>query len=73
MTTPQAKQLIQSDEDFIYTKRFNFSLAELRVRYPEGCPDRLIATVLMLTEDDVEEAYQKVVAKLRERMGVEGE
>jgi hypothetical protein len=70
VTTSQAKQLIESDPDFIYSKRFNYSLAELQKRYPDGCPDRIIAAVLMITEDDVEAIYQKIVVKLRNAMGV---
>jgi hypothetical protein len=70
MTTAQAKALIESDPDFIYSKRFNYSLKELQLRYPDGCPDRIIAAVLMITEDDVEAVYQKIVLKLRNCMGL---
>lgn len=68
MTTDQAKVLIKSDPDFIYSKRFNYSLAELKRRHPDECPERIIAAVLMITEDDVREHYDRVVAKLRKRM-----
>lgn len=71
MTTQQAKLLIESDPDFIYSKRFNYSLDELVKRHPDGCPNRVIASVLMVTEDDVDEWYQRIVLKLRAVMGVE--
>jgi hypothetical protein len=70
MTTAQAKLAIEADPDFIYSKRFNYSLVELKRRYPEGCPDRIVAAVLMITEDDVEAIYKRIVLKLRESMGV---
>lgn len=68
MTTQQAKLLIETDDDFVYSKRHNYSLAELRRRHPEGCPDRVIAAVLLVTEDDVEARYQVIVTKLRAHM-----
>ena len=39
-------------------------------RYPEGVPNRIIADALMITEDDVEEIYVRIVEKLREIMKV---
>lgn len=71
MTTDQARKLIHEDEDFVYCKRFNFSLAEMEKRHPDGCPDRLIAAVLMITEDDVTNELTAIVLQLRDEMGVE--
>jgi hypothetical protein len=70
VTTADAQILIQSDPDYIYSKRFNYSLNELKERYPDGCPDRIIAAVLMITEDDVQIWYEKIVEKLRNQMGL---
>lgn len=69
MTTAQAKALIETDPSFIYSKRFNYDIQELLRRYPEGCPNRIIAAVLLVTEDDVEMRYRQIVAKLRSTMG----
>ncbi len=71
MTTAQAQALLQEDETFIYSKRFEFSIEKLEARYPDGCPDRLIANVLLITEDDVEEHYQRIVRLLQAHMGVD--
>jgi hypothetical protein len=71
MTTAQAKILIESDPDFVYSKRDNYSLSEMLKRYKEGCPDRVIAAVLLITEDDVQARYDAIVAKLRKAMGIE--
>lgn len=70
MNTAQAKRLIETDDDFVLSKRFNFSLAEVEKHY-EVCPDSMIAAVLMVTEDDVEDVYNCIVAKLRRLMGAE--
>lgn len=71
MTTVEAKQMVENDHDFIYLKRFQYSLTKLLERYPDGVPDRIIANGLMLTEDDVHELYERTVKKLRGLMGVE--
>jgi hypothetical protein len=73
VTTAEARSLIVNDESFIYSKRFNYDLKELEERYPDGCPDRVTAAVLMITEDDVESHYQRIVRILRNTMGVRDE
>lgn len=70
MTTLQAQTLLHEDENFVYSKRFDYSIEKLEERYPDGCPDRVIAAVLMITEDDVEEYYQRIVRSLQGHMGV---
>jgi len=71
VNTAEARTLIVNDEEFIYSKRFNYKLSELEARYPDGAPDRVTATVLMITEDDVEAHYQRIVRILRNAMGVD--
>lgn len=62
---------LDEDPDYINSKRFEYSLQNLLERYPEGCPDRIIANCLGLDEEDVEALYNKVVDKLKQRIGVE--
>ncbi len=72
MTEDEEFQLrLLSDEDFIDLKRFNYSIREALVRYPEGLPDRLIAQGLHITEEQVAEDYRQVVLKLRSLMLVD--
>lgn len=71
MNVFDAKQRIMQDRDFIALKRFDYSLAKMVERYPEGAPDHVIAEALMMSEAEVEETYEKAVAKLRMIMGVE--
>lgn len=71
MNDEEAKQMLETDIDWIAAKRFDNSLKKLLERYPDGCPDRIIATVLLLEEHEVEERYQRIVRKLRRLMRVD--
>jgi hypothetical protein len=71
LTTDEARKRLYNDPDFIALKRFGYSLKNLLDRYPDGCPDRIIASALMITEDDVATIYEQIIQKLRDRMGVE--
>lgn len=68
------KYKIENSPDWIAIKRFNYSLNKLLERYPDGVPDRIIAQALQINEEEVEIIYQKILSKLRNKMGVnEGE
>lgn len=67
----EAKQKVASDEDFVFLKRFDYSLKELVAKHPGGVPDRVIAAALMVTEEDVRDLYDEVILKLRRAMKVE--
>lgn len=69
MNVTQAKLLLEQDPDFIVSKRHNYSLAQLADRHPDGCPDRLIAAVLLMTEDEVAERREAIIRRLREAVG----
>ncbi len=71
MNSIQAKHLIENDEKFVYSKKFNYDLDVLLKRYPDGCPERVIASILLATEEEVEGWHQQLVQKLRVFMGVE--
>ena len=71
MKGSEAKLLVLSDSDFVYLKRFDFSMTKLAERHPAGVPDRVIAAGLMITEDDVRDLYEDIVLKLRRTMKVE--
>ena len=68
MTTEEAMQLINSDPDFVYLKRYDYSLAAVMDRYPDGCPDHTIAKALMITPEDVERIYLDIVARLKVKL-----
>ncbi len=69
MTTEEALNKLQTDPDFIYLKRFDYSLAKLLKRYPEGVPNnKLIAQALMITEEDVDRLYADIVESLKSKL-----
>jgi hypothetical protein len=39
-------------------------------RYPNGVPDRIIAQALLISETEVEEMYQKIIVKLKDKMKI---
>lgn len=70
MTGTEVRRKVKHDPDFVYLKRFNYSIQELLERYPEGAPDRLIAQGLLLTEEELDTLYENILEKLRRAMGV---
>jgi hypothetical protein len=70
MNNDDNKRRILEEDEFVFSKRHNYSMTELENRYPEGCPDNVIASVLLMTEEEVVEAYQQLVLRYRSLMGV---
>lgn len=70
MATLQEHDMIHNDSEWINLKRFNNSVKDVLVRYPDGVPDHVIATALMIDETEVDILYAQIVAKLRGLMGV---
>ena len=52
--------------DFVVSKRFENSLQKVLEKHPDGCSDRLIASLLGLPEEEIESRYQEIVEKLKE-------
>lgn len=71
MNEDQARARVHSDPEFVFAKRYEYSISKLEERYPDGCPDNVIANALMIPEAQVEVAYEEVVVKMRKLMGVE--
>ncbi len=64
------KKLISEKEDFILSEKYDNSLAKLVSAHPDGVPDRLAASVLMVSETELQGLYDSAVKKLRTLMGV---
>ncbi len=66
METSEIMQKILEDEDFINSKKFGNSLANMVSKMPDdGVENSVIAKVLMLTEEQVSELYEESVEQLR--------
>jgi hypothetical protein len=62
------QEKINTDPDFIYSKKFNNSLAEIIKKYPNGVPDNLIAKVLKLKTSQYNNIFNKILSKLRDSL-----
>lgn len=71
MNEQETNRKVHEEPDFVNSKRYDYSLQKLEERYPDGAPDSVIASALMIEEEEVEPEFDKVVVKLREKMGVE--
>lgn len=70
-TKEEARVLIDTDPDFIYSKAHGYSLKKLLADRKDGVPESQIAKFLLLSPDEVEQAYQDGIAKIRTNLGVE--
>ena len=57
--------------DYIALKRYDFSLAKLMIRYPDGVPDHVIADALSIEESEIDALYKDIVKKLQSNLGVD--
>lgn len=71
MTPAEIQELLYTNEGFVNAKRFDNSIERLEERYPDGAPDHVVAAALLLTEEEVDVEYGRIVIKLRDLMGVE--
>ncbi len=46
------------------------NIDQLMTKYPNGCPDHVIAKKLGITEKELNDRYEQIIACLRKRMGV---
>lgn len=59
---------IREEEDYIRCPKCNNSLLKFLAKNSEGVENNIIARLLMIPEEKVEELYQEAVKKLREEM-----
>ena len=59
---------IQADEDYIRCPKCHNSLVRFMTKNPEGVEDKVIARVLMISEEEVKDIYDKAVSRLRSQM-----
>ncbi len=67
------RQKICKDPEYIGIRRFNFRMSNLLKRYPEECPDHVIAAALDIPVEEVQKEYDRIVLKMRSYMGVKTE
>jgi len=62
---------LETEEDFIHAPRYGNSIKTIREKYPNGCPDHLIASVMQQKEEEIQKRYLEIISCLREKMKVE--
>lgn len=67
----EARERLAVEPDFIFLKRFDYSLTSLVDKHPNGVSDRVIAAALMVTEDDVDDIYENIIIKLRDILKID--
>lgn len=67
----ETRKMIQQNPDYIALRRFNHSLTKLLKRYPDGCPNHVIAAALALTEDEMKVLYEGLIQKLKKELTAE--
>jgi hypothetical protein len=56
--------------DFVNSKRMNNSLAVVEEKYPDGAPEHVMATLLAITVEEVEQEDKAITDKFRRLMKV---
>jgi hypothetical protein len=64
----QLKVRVNEERDFIYCPKYDNSIYRLIQHHPEGLEIDRIAKVLLMTTEEAEELYNKILKKLREGM-----
>lgn len=63
------RRRLLEDPDYVVNKRHGDDLETVCDHYPDGAPDRVIASALMITEAEVSAEYDGITAILRHFMG----
>jgi hypothetical protein len=68
--TEEKKRKILEEEDFIDYPKFKNSANKLTEKYPEGVEDELIAKVLHMSKEEVDEIYQESIRKIQRKLNL---
>lgn len=69
-TQEELKGLIQTEPDFINSKKHKYSLKKFLNQNPDGTTDHIIAIFLCITPEEVRLFYSRAVEKIRQKMKV---
>lgn len=64
----KVQEKINTEPDFVYSKKFNHSMLEMLQKYPDGVPDNVIMKVLKLKPNQFQILFSKILTKLRETL-----
>ncbi len=66
----QIKNLLENDDDWIFSRRYGFSASKLAKKYPDGVPEKILTEVLQSTQEELDQAWEEIVEELKEIMKV---
>jgi len=64
------KNKILEEDDYIDYPKFKNSIKKLIEKYPDGVDNDVISKVLLISKEEVEEAYSSAIKKLQDSLGV---
>jgi len=67
------KKRIKEDPDYIYNPKMGNSLSKMVNRYPDGIEDKKIAKVLLMSLEEVNRIYDKVIMGIRKKLKLDEE
>lgn len=59
---------LESDRDFILSKRYNDSLRLILKDNPNGIPDRVICRILKISQEELEKIYNRAILSMRSKL-----
>ena len=68
MDKEDIQKRVKEEEDYIRCPKCSNSLSKFLAKNSEGVDNNIIARLLMIPEEKIEELYQEAVKKLREEM-----
>jgi hypothetical protein len=62
----EVKKLVESDPEFIFSKKYKYKLSQYKKAHPDKTPDRQIAYMLACTEAEIQGIYEGIIKKARQ-------
>jgi hypothetical protein len=69
MPNPEQLHMLETDPEYIVMKRFDYSITTLEQRYPDGCPDHVVGQALGISEDEVQQRFESILTRIRNKIG----
>jgi hypothetical protein len=70
MSEEEMRERVMNEHDFVCAKRFDYSSKKVEERFPNGCPDHIIADILMVSEAQLQAEMDIIVGLLQVDIGV---
>lgn len=71
LTSEEIKNKILTDEDFINSSKYNYSLKNFETSNPNGVSDYLAAKFLFMSVDDFKKILNSIIKKCRQALKIE--